>query len=56
MEDNKDLDILTRQVELAFMQVFFAYLYKQNLITPTELSAIRLEVQKSHVLVDSKRN
>ena len=51
-----ELEAIKRQTELAFIQAFFSYLYSQNLITPTELSAIRLEVQKSHVLVDSKRN
>ncbi len=52
----EDLKRLTKQIELAFAQAFFSYLYAQNLITPTELSAIRLEVQKSHVFVDSNGN
>ena len=52
----EDLDHLSKQIELAFAQAFISYLYEKELITPTELSAIRLEVQKSHVFVDSNGN
>ena len=52
----EDLKILTKQIELAFIQAFFSYLYKQKLLTPNEISAIRQEVRKSHVLVDSNSN
>ena len=52
----EDLKILTKQIELAFVQAFFSYLYKQKLLTPNEISAIRQEVRKSHVLVDSNSN
>lgn len=52
----EDLSYLNKQIELAFVQAFVSYLYSQNLITFEELSAIRQEVQKSHVFVDSNKN
>ena len=51
----ENLNYLNKQIELAFVQAFVSYLYAQKLITPTELSAIRQEVQKSHVFVDSNK-
>ena len=52
----EDLTILNKQIELAFVQAFISYLYEKELITSTELSAIRLEVQKSYKYVDSNGN
>ena len=52
----KELEIFNKQIEYAFVQAFFSYLYKQKLLTPNEISAIRQEVRKSHVLVDSNSN
>jgi len=47
----KEHKILTRQVELAFAQAFFSYLYRNKLLTSDELTKIRNELKKRNVFI-----
>ena len=50
----KELKVMTKQIEFAFAQAFFSYLFKQELITMDELTTIRQVVRKGNVFVDNK--
>lgn len=52
----KELKVMTKQIEFAFAQAFFSYLFKQELITMDELTTIRQVVRKGNVFVDNKEN
>ena len=52
----KELETMTKQIEFAFAQAFFSYLFAHELITTDELSAIRQTVQKGNVFVDNNTN
>ena len=53
MINENNLKLINKQIEFAFAQAFFSYLYTNKLITTSELSAIRLEVQKGNVFLDN---